>query len=33
VLATLLAIHFGFTLVVLLALLLYILAALEFPVH
>ena len=33
VLATLLAIHFGFTLVVLLALLLYILAALEFPVR
>ena len=33
VLATLLAIHLGFTLVVLLALLLYILAALEFPVH
>jgi hypothetical protein len=33
VLATLLAIHFGFTVVVLLALLLYILAALEFPVH
>jgi len=33
VLATLLAIHLGFTLVVLLALLLYILAALEFPVR
>jgi hypothetical protein len=31
VLATLLAIHFGFTVVVLLALLLYILAALKFP--
>jgi hypothetical protein len=33
VLATLLAIHFGFTVVVVLALLLYILAALQFPVH
>jgi len=33
VLATLLAIHFGFTVVVLLALLLYMLAALEFPVR
>lgn len=33
VLATLLAIHFGFTLVVLLALLLYILAAMQFPVN
>ena len=33
VLATLLAIHFGFTVVMLLALLLYVLAALEFPVH
>lgn len=33
VLATLLAIHFGFTVVVLLAMLLYILATLEFPVR